>query len=287
MRALQLRSLLAATVGIALVAGCGIDIEIEANKTVVPGGTSTYGVKLTNNSACPLTSLTTDPVDFVFLPFVPQEVVEESEVLSLVCGLSPLPPPAQSTALAGAGEIPWDMARAELAHAAAAAAATQCSGTGVTCQSVMEGSLEGAICDTGSPLAPGEMRSLTCEATAPSGNGPFYALGFSVLIADGVCKAGTAEAGQACTDNGDCGMTGICGSGICDGGTNDGNGCDNTMDCPGMGATCIDCGDNAGLGFACEAQQAAVAPAPALAPWGFGVALLGLGAVAYRRFRRA
>ncbi|MDX2169377.1 MAG: hypothetical protein SF182_20065 [Deltaproteobacteria bacterium] len=284
MRALRFTSLVAASLGVALLAGCGIDVDIETSPKVVAGAVSSYDITLTNNSACPLTSLTTDPIDFAFLPFVPAATVEESQILSLVCGLSPVPPPAQSTALAGIGEIPWDQARAELAHAAAAAAATQCSGMGVTCEPASEGTIEGAICDTGAPIAPGGSLSLTCQATAPFNNGPFYSIALSLLIADGVCKAGTAEAGQACNDDGDCGMTGVCGDGICDGGMNDGNGCDSAGDC--TGGTCVDCGDNAGIGFACAQQVGTAAAAPSLTPWGLGIALIGIGAVAYRRFRR-
>jgi MYXO-CTERM domain-containing protein len=284
MRALRFRSLLAASVGIALVAGCGIDIDIEADPKIVSGALTNYDITMTNASACPLISLTSDPVDFIFLPFVPASVVEESEILALACGLTPFPPPAQSTSLAGIGEIPWDQARAELAHAAAAAAATDCSGMGVTCMPASEGSLDGTICDTGGPIPPGGMRNLTCQATAPFSNGPFYAIAFSALIASGVCEAGTGEAGQACNDGSDCGMGGACSPGICDGGMNDGNGCTDAGDC--SGGTCILCGDNAGIGFACAQQVGTASPAPSLTPWGIGAALLGLGAVAFRRFRR-
>lgn len=284
MRAGQFRSLIAATLAIAVVAGCGIDIDIEASPKVVAGAVSNYDITLTNNSACPLRSLSDEPVDFIFLPFVPASVVQQSEILALGCGLIPFPPPAQSTSLAGVGEIPWQQARAEIARAAAAAAATTCSGMGVTCFPDQQGSIDATVCDTGGPIAPGGMRDLTCEATAPFRTGPFYAIAFSALFADGVCEAGTAEAGQACGEDAECGMGGNCAFGICDGGMNDGNGCSDAGDCP--GGTCIDCADNAGLGFACAEQVGTASPAPSLTPWGLGAALLGLGAVALRRFRR-
>ncbi len=288
MRAKQLLGLVAVSAVLVVVAGCGLDITIEGSSSVAPGGTANFDITLKNVSSCPLIELTTTPIDFELLTMLPASTVESSDFLSFLCGTGPLPPPARSTALAAQGDLPWDDARAELKKiAAAAAASAQCSGMGVTCESVSDSGQQAVICDTGPVLAPGEMRMLQCSAQVPVGNGPFYTVAFSAMIASGVCEAGTAEAGQACLDASDCGMGGSCSPGICVGGTNTGNGCTDVGDCPGMDTVCELCGENdAGLGFACFAQASAAAPAPSLAPWGIGVALLGLGAVAYRRFRR-
>lgn len=268
------------------LAGCGLDIAIQGAATVTHGQTAQYAVTLTNTSACPLYSLSDDDDgDVAFLPLVPAALVEDSELLALFCGQSSIPPPAMSTALAQPQEVPLPELRAQLSAVGATAVQNAaCSGAGLTCQTVVEDPITGVVCSLDAPLAPGAMLSLSCQGTVPAAGMRFYTLAFSDEIVAGVCTNATPAGGEACGDDEDCGMGGACATGICVGGTNAGFGCNDAGACP--DGTCTDCSDNVALGLACLPQAVATAPAPSLAPWGVAIALLGLGAIAYRRLRR-
>jgi hypothetical protein len=106
----------------------------------------------------------------------------------------------------------------------------------------------------------------------------------------GVCKGG-ANGGQACDqdDSGDCpGST--CGEGICVDGANDGLGCDQATagaDCPGGSCVlCFDDSDNEFPPLDCTETRIAPRPAPTASPWGLAAlaaALLAGGTWLLRR----
>jgi len=138
-------------------------------------------------------------------------------------------------------------------------------------------------CDVGD-FSPGEMRQLTCTATADMA-GQLFNLAVAFEPALGVCKAGPGQ-GQPCEVDDDCGIGGTCGTGICVNGSNAGNGCSAGEECP--GGDCIDCSAGTGIGFACTqtAADPGVAGAPALSPWGLLIGTLvvaGVGAIMLRR----
>jgi len=287
MRAGRIGWLAGGAAAIALMTGCGLDIEIMGSTTVTAGQTATYTVKLTNTSVCPLANTDTEGEDLAVIPLIPAAVIEDEDLLAFFCNLTSLPPPARSNSLASTRDISVDEARATLSAALAAAQAedAQCSGTGISCMTTTDEGFDGVICDLGDPFAPGEMRTLSCSATVPSGGGPFYTLAIGGVTATGVCTNATAEGGDPCTTDGDCGMGGACGTGICVGGSNAGFGCDADGECPDEGV-CTDCLEGQGLGLACLEQAQPVTAAPSLAPWGLAAAVLGLAAVGLRRLRR-
>jgi hypothetical protein len=280
MRAQCIGRRLIVAVGLVLLAGCGIDIDLSGPKSVTPGETATFQVKATNVSACPLF----DPglpmgIDFAFAAFVPGSTIEENELFAEICGLTGPSRFAGSSSLAEVGAAEVGVARDLFEAVAAQAADASCSGPGATCSA----SANEVVCDTGGAMGVGEMRTLSCDATVPPGLGPFYSIAVSTQFAVGVCKAASASAGAACIDASQCGGAGLCGSGICVEGTNAGNGCDLAGDC--TGGTCTSCSGDFALGVACFASARAIAPAPALAPWAIAVALAGLGGVAFLRLR--
>lgn len=275
----------------ALCAGCGVDVEIMGGETATCDGRVTYQIKLTNLSACPLISIADaeSPFDFVFLPLVPEEEIDENGILGQVCGSIPA---AHGPLLVEGGSIPMDMARGVLASTPSAAVSATCTGTGVSCFD-LPGDLffaPGVACLLGS-LAPDEMITLSCEAQAGSDVGTFFNPVIAGFIASGVCKEGPGQ-GDACDTNEDCGDGGVCGNGICDGGDNDGNGCDTTAtpsECPGGGA-CVDCSDNEGFGIDCSETvvEPCAAAAPAASPWGLAsmvTVLFATGGLTLRRLR--
>lgn len=277
----------------ALSAGCGVDVDITGGETASCDGRVTYQIKLTNVSACPLVSLASaeSPFDFAFLPLVPAESLEENTLLGEVCGSLGN---ASDSNLAVGALIPMDMAGALLASAPSAAESATCTGPGVTCFDLpgMSFPAPGVACQVGS-LAPNQMITLSCEAQAGPGVGSFVNPAIAGLVANGVCKAGPGQ-GNPCTEDSDCGTGGDCGDGICEGGGNDGNGCDTTAlpsECP--AGACIDCSDNAGFGIDCsqtEVTPCAVAAAPAASPWGLAVmvaVVLATGGLTLRRRRAA
>jgi hypothetical protein len=264
---------------VACGAGCGLDIKLTGGGTVGPGGSLTYQVKLTNVSACPLRVLS-DPSgpDFAFVPFVPASTVNDVEILRELCGLEA--PVALTPGLAAAGTVTSQAAQEFLHAVASAATQTECSGTGIVCET----NDEVAFCQTGA-LAPGAMRTLNCTAQSGTTTGRFYSFALGAQVASGVCAAGPG-AGTACTSDNDCAMgSGTCAPGICVGGMNAGNGCDpQGDDCP--SGSCTACADNMGLGVACAAVDITTAPAPAVSPLGLAVAVVMLCAIAAVMLRR-
>jgi len=265
----------------ALLAGCGIDIDINGPPKVVPGQSATFQVTTTNVAACPLYDLGPPlGIDFEFAPFVPRAQIVDTEFAE-VCGIAG---PSRFTdtqpglAHVSAAEI-GDARSAFESIAAQSAASVECSGTGITCFTG-DGT---ALCDTGGTQLPNETRSLSCQTTAPNGIGPLYSIAVSAQFAAGVCKLGSTSPGVACVSDSDCGgAVGSCGTGICSGG-NTGNGCEGDGDC--LGGTCTDCVDDMALGVACFASDDGAAPAPTLAPWGIALGLAALGSVAFWRLR--
>jgi hypothetical protein len=278
----------------ALCAGCGVDIDIIGGETATCDGRVTFQIKVTNVSACPLFSLANAnaPFDFAFLPLVPAEQVEQDMLFDEVCGSDAS---ALGSSLAEAGSfIPMDMALAALASVSTAAVSATCTGPGVSCFALPEGPFPapGVACQLGS-LAPDEMVMLSCEAQAGPGVGSFFNPAIAGLVASGVCKAGPGQ-GNPCIEDSDCGTGGECGEGICDGGGNDGNGCDTTaMPSECEGGACIDCSSNGGFGIDCSqtvVAPCAAAPAPAASPWALAVmvgVVFATGGLTLRRLRAA
>lgn len=273
-----------------LAAGCGLDVDITGGGPTRTGATQQFEVKLTNTSACPLLGGTAmngdDDTDFAFVPYIPAALVEDEIELEILCGLLEAPPAMQpSTALAEPGQVSLADLRAQTMAVGAQALATaaSCSGMGATCAAL---GTDGVVVGCALPdFAPGQMLTLTCQATVPPGiSGDVYTLAFSSGFGNGVCKAGTNQ-GQACSGDADCGGTvGACGDGICDGGTNGGYGCDESSDCG--GGTCIDCDEGLAIGGDCaESSVVAVAQAPLMGPLALAGAALGLAALARRRLR--
>jgi hypothetical protein len=273
------------SIGAALfVAGCGLDVTIMGGEEATAGQTVTFQVKLTNVSVCPVADDGSNP-GFAFLPFLPQSFIDESPELQELCQFQANT--AMSANLAEAGTLPKSAVSAMLFSAAAGAAPAICSGPGVTCESIPPEAMlpaGGVICSIMGNFAPGEMRTITCEAQA-SGSGTQFNIAASGLSATGVCKAGTGQ-GQPCDGDADCGAGGVCGDGICEGGGNNGFGCDNAGECP-MGA-CNDCADMDGLGIDCsETRVVGVAGAPTVSPIGLVGVAVTLCAIAALRLRRS
>lgn len=267
-----------------LLAGCGLDVAIMGPTQVTEGETAMFQIKLTNVSACPVSG--EDGLDlFGFVPFVQRSVIDGDPILEEIC--LPTGNRAVSASLADEGTFPISAARSLFLSAAAGAAAANCSGPGFMCEPVppLPGVPSGGvICTVSGNLAPGEMRTVTCEAEAV-GSGQTFNLAGSSLEAFGVCKAGVGQ-GQPCDGDGDCGAD--CGTGICVMGGNAGNGCDDTSECP-MG-TCTDCSDSDGLGADCtETRIVGLARAPVVSPIGLiaiAAALCAVAAITLRRSRR-
>jgi hypothetical protein len=107
----------------------------------------------------------------------------------------------------------------------------------------------------------------------------------------GVCKDGSADEGQPCDLESmtDCPGS-SCGEGICEGGGNDGLGCDTStamMDCP--GGSCVECDDLAEDSFLpidCTEMIISAQPAPVMSTWmlaGLAVVLALFGTLWLRR----
>jgi hypothetical protein len=256
--------------------GCGIDVSIMGGEEANSGQPVMYQIKLTNFSACPLS--TSGSVDFVFMPLIPQSSPDVPEMCQMINGTE------LSPNLLEPGSMQREAAQAILVSVAQAGVSAECSAMGATCSSA-----GGQVsCDLSGVFMPGEMRTISCEALAGP-PGAYFNIAASSLDADGVCKAGM-NAGAPCSEDDDCGgVVGSCGSGICEDGTNDGNGCSTSMECP-MG-TCTPCFLSEGAGGDCSETLvlAATRPAPVLSPLGLlaiGGALCGVAALRLRRLRR-
>jgi hypothetical protein len=298
MKRLAPLSALVGVAGMLLLAGCGLDVTITGGSApVCAGATQHLQVKLANVSACPLAPGNIGPF-LAVIPNVPAAEIENEPEFELLCGIGPPPARLPSNDLARPADVPLDELRTKVlalaqggdagtGGAAGTAVADQvsCSAPGVFCTS--EG--DGAFCDL-PPFAVGQMLTLDCAAKVPASTpGKVYNLAFTLLEANGVCKAGDGQ-GTPCIGADDCGMAGVCGDGICKGGGNNSFGCDTataTADCP-DGGTCVLCDTNLGLGAACEAGlvTACAAPVPAAGPGGLVFLLLGLAGVAFIRLRR-
>jgi len=258
-------------------AGCGLDVMLTGGEHAQLGETVTYQVKLTNTSACPLHGSPGDPA-FAFLPMLPASLIDGE--LAMLCGLDGTAP-AMSPQLAQTTSFEVDAATQMLQTIAEQATDVTCSGTGVTC-GPFDGIPGFTACEVGD-FAPGEMRQLTCTATADTA-GQLFNLAIAFEPALGVCKAGPGQ-GQSCEIDSDCGVGGVCGSGICVDGSNAGNGCSVAGECP--GGDCVDCDAGSGVGFVCtQTVVQGVAGAPAMSGWGLLAGVLALSTVAAIMLRR-
>jgi hypothetical protein len=275
-----------------VVPGCLI-IDIFGDPAVRPGQTQQFQVKLTNPSACPVFDSGASSDDLAIVPLAPLsaiEAIEDEETRALVevlCGLRP--PPSDLPAMLGAVEASEGTLRS-IAHAAALSAQmASCSGPGVSCGPLppTPDTPPGGVLCALPALGAGEMVTLDCEAPVPSSAvGTLYTFAQTELRARGVCKAGSGQ-GNPCANSANCGIGGVCAFGICVDGTNDGNGC-NAMampsECP--GGQCIACSESTGVGAECQPFLVlAPAQAPAVGPWGLGVGLVVLAALAGYRLR--
>lgn len=318
-------------VGLLLLGGCAIDVDLTSTPSAVPlSGTVNFDISVRNRTTCPVGGVVA-----LLFPFIPRDLIineiededlreELSDVVDAFCtGEDVEFPDGAAECRLEDGELFCELdPRIVLpGPIASAAVSSTTSGDDVTCssdgekitcrfprrivelamsQQVTEESLGDLQCIAGDNVAacgallldPNETKSDSVEMQV---NRPGILRNWVISFATrrgGVCANGFRRI--PCDDDSQCsGVNNFCGSGICEGGTDEGRGCDTDGDCAGNG-TCIDCevpddDDQLLSGIACTTTASQVNAAPALSPWGALAvisALLGIGGSALRRGRR-
>lgn len=304
--------------------GCGLGVSIQSPSQAIGGASVPFTLGLTNNTQCPIGQ----PIG-IFLPFLPASEFEATGVpeideiflalLNTACTGEPvqLPDgitcsiveeqlvceetdPPLSTGPVPSGDVPVRVGDNVVANCHREGSKISCkfvqqlqdasvfATQPLLCIPLFEGL---AVCGS-STLDPGDTATGTFFLNAPTAPGVYRSLFFGLADDTGVCDGGTGN-GQACGEDSDCGG-GTCAPGIC---INDmtqarADGCTTTGDCA-MGESCVTCQPSLDppvtLPIAC-AQIVISQQAPAQSPWGMAtaaLALLGLGWFGLRRMKRA
>jgi hypothetical protein len=320
-------------VALLAVGGCAIDVDLTSTPSAVPlGGTVTFDIAVTNRSTCPVGGVVAIlfpfiPRDLLIDRIEDDELREQlSAFVDAFCtGADVELPDGAGGCRLEDGELFCEIDPTLTLPGAAAqtAVASTASGDEVTCgtdgqkitcrfprrivdmamaQQVSDESFGDLQCATLDGIAacgallldPNETKSNQVQLeTTRVGVLRNWIIAFPT-VQGGVCTGGLLPRRPCEDDVDDCpGALSVCGSGICEGGTEEGFGCNSDADCDGDGE-CIDCDipdedEQVLSGVACTTTASQVEAAPTASGLGLlamVVSLFTIGRIALRNLRR-